>query len=495
MNKAAGRGDDTDRLGEMSAQRGPEPDAHGETDAPIVIVGTGPAGVRAAQTLVEAGYRPIVIDEQARAGGQIYRRQPVGFVRDARTLYGFEARRAQSIHATFDALLPHIDYRPQTLVWHASAGTLSLFETGETPRFSQIDYRRLLLCTGAVDRVMPFAGWTLPGVYTLGAAQVALKSQGCSVGQRVVLAGSGPLLYLLAYQYVKAGAHVLAVLDSSTFGARLRALPRLRVLPAVLAKGLYYIAWLRLRGVPMHDGVTGWDALSEDGNRIEGIRWHDRAGRTRQIDCDALATGFGLRSETQLADLLGCAFDFDTVNEQWLPRRDADGRSSVPQIYLAGDGSGIAGADAAEAAGRRAALAVLSDLGATIDPAHKREWARDGRLAARIGAFREGIEAAFAAPSAWLARADDALIVCRCEEVRAGDIRRSVADGAIEMNRVKALCRAGMGRCQGRICAAATARIVADARHCTIAEVGRWRAQPPLKPIPFGVVATEEPEQ
>ena len=461
-------------------------------DAPIVIVGAGPAGVRAAQTLVAAGHRPVVIDEQVRAGGQIYRRQPSGFLRDARTLYGLEAKRATSVHAAFDTVLPHIDYRPQTLVWHASATTLSSYETGPIPRFGQIDYRRLLLCTGAVDRVMPFSGWTLPGVYTLGAAQVALKAQACSVGRRVVLAGAGPLLYLVAYQYVKAGAQVVAVLDASCFATRMRALPRLAKLPMLLAKGLYYLAWLGLHRVPIHDGVGGWEALSEGDSRVQRVRWYDRLGHTRDIACDALATGFGLRSETQLADLLGCAFDFDAVNEQWLPRRDADGRSSLPHVYLAGDGSGIAGADAAEAAGHRAALALLSDIGHSIDTAQQRQWTHGLALAERTRTFRQGIESAFAAPPLWLKTANDALIVCRCEEVSAGDIRRAVSDGAIEMNRVKALCRAGMGRCQGRMCGAATARIVADARRCTIAEVGRWRAQPPLKPIPFGSVPHEE---
>jgi NADPH-dependent 2,4-dienoyl-CoA reductase/sulfur reductase-like enzyme len=470
------------------------PGARADIDAPIVIVGAGPAGVRAAQTLVAAGHRPIVIDEQMRAGGQIYRRQPQGFLRDARTLYGFEAKRASAVHAAFDALLPDIDYRPRTLVWHASADTLSLFETGDTPTFGQIAYRRLVLCTGAVDRVMPFPGWTLPGVYTLGAAQVALKAQGCSVGRRVVLAGAGPLLYLVAYQYVKAGAQVVAVLDSSRFAARMRALPGLVKLPALLAKGLYYLAWLRLHRVPIHDGVRGWEALDDDRSSVQRVRWQDRSGQTHEIACDALATGFGLRSETQLADLLGCAFDFDAVNEQWLPRRDGDGRSSLAHVYLAGDGSGIAGADAAEAAGRRAALALLSDMGQTIDAEQQRQWRQASALVERTRTFRAGIESAFAAPPSWLNTANDALIVCRCEEVSAGDIRRAVSDGAIEMNRVKALCRAGMGRCQGRMCGAATARIVADARQCTVAEVGRWRAQPPLKPIPFGAVPPETEE-
>ena len=190
----------------------------------IVIVGAGPAGVRAAQTLVAAGLRPIVIDENSRAGGQIYRQPPPGFVRSKKTLYGFEAAKAEALHASFAQLLPQIDYRPDTLVWNCTPEQLDLLQA---QRHSVQSYSHLILCTGALDRVMPFPGWTLPGVYTLGAAQVALKAQGCLLNGRVVVAGSGPLLYLLAYQYAKAGANVVAVLDTAHFADKLRGLPQL----------------------------------------------------------------------------------------------------------------------------------------------------------------------------------------------------------------------------------------------------------------------------
>jgi pyruvate/2-oxoglutarate dehydrogenase complex dihydrolipoamide dehydrogenase (E3) component len=82
---------------------------------------------------------------------------------------------------------------------------------------ARLEFSRVIVATGATDRILPVPGWTLPGVYSLGAAQIALKFQGCAIGERVVFAGSGPLLYLVAYQYAKAGAKVVAVLDSSPF--------------------------------------------------------------------------------------------------------------------------------------------------------------------------------------------------------------------------------------------------------------------------------------
>jgi NADPH-dependent 2,4-dienoyl-CoA reductase/sulfur reductase-like enzyme len=149
---------------------------------PVVIVGAGPAGIRAAQTLVAHGVRPVLLDEAARGGGQIYRRQPVNFKRSAVKLYGFEARKANALHQTIDALRDQLDYRPETLVWNAEAGAL---DTVHEARATRLEFSRVIVATGATDRILPVPGWTLPGVYSLGAAQIALKFQGCAIGERV----------------------------------------------------------------------------------------------------------------------------------------------------------------------------------------------------------------------------------------------------------------------------------------------------------------------
>ena len=212
----------------------------------VVIIGAGPAGIRAAQTLVEHGVRPVLLDEAARGGGQIYRRQPANFKRSAVKLYGFEARKANALHQTIDTLREQLDYRPETLVWNAEDGALDTLHDGHAARLA---FSKVIVATGATDRILPVPGWTLPGVYSLGAAQIALKFQGCAIGERVVFAGSGPLLYLVAYQYAKAGAKVVAVLDSSPFSAQARALPGLLSQPATLAKGIYYRGWLTAHGI------------------------------------------------------------------------------------------------------------------------------------------------------------------------------------------------------------------------------------------------------
>ncbi|SDG12028.1 NAD(P)/FAD-dependent oxidoreductase [Paraburkholderia phenazinium] len=455
-------------------------------ESSVVIVGAGPAGVRAAETLVAAGVRPVVLDENARWGGQIYRQPPANatFERSKQTLYGFEARKANALHSTMAALLPHLDYRPDTLAWACGRGRLDTLHAG---REIGLPFSHLIIASGATDRVLPVPGWTLPGVYTLGGAQVALKSQGCAIGRRVVLAGTGPLLYLVAYQYVKAGAQVAAVLDTSALSQQIAAAPKLLRQPATLAKGLYYVGWLQARGVRIERNVT---LVGIGGARhVEAITWRATHNGTpnQTLACDAVGLGFGLRPETQLADLAGCRFRFDAHNRCWLPELDAAGRSSVPGIYLAGDGAGIAGADAAELAGRRTALAVLDDLGV----AHPRgsnlpDAASLERGLRRIAIFRQGLETAFAPPANCASQWPDEMTVCRCEEVGAGTLRHCIrSGGASEINRLKALTRVGMGRCQGRMCGEAALALLSAETGKPLEAVGRLRSQPPVKPIPI----------
>lgn len=452
-----------------------------------VIVGAGPAGVRAAEALVAQGLRPVVLDEAPRAGGQIYRQPPQGFQRSKQELYGFEHRKADAVHRAMAALLPQVDYRPGSLVWNVDGKTLDVLQDGVS---MAVPYTHLILATGATDRVLPFPGWLTPGVYTLGGSQVALKYQGCAIGTRVVFMGTGPLLYLVAYQYAKAGAQVAAVLDTSRAADRRAAVPGMLRAPGLLAKGLYYMAWLRAHGVPLRSGVR--PVAVQGRERVTGLTYRQGA-RTHTVECDALAYGLALRSETQLASLAGCEFEFNTRDRNWTPRRDAAGRSSVPGVYVAGDGAAIAGADAAELAGERAALALLEDID------HPRDAQRARTLEAQLAAnsrLRTALERAFPFPEDWAQGIADDTVVCRCEEVTAGTLRQAVNDTAAqELNRLKALTRVGMGRCQGRMCGAAAAEVLAHACGRSPAEVGRLRNQPPVKPVPVRVVCLERREK
>ncbi len=446
----------------------------------IVVIGAGPAGTRCAEALVAAGIRPVVIDEGVRDGGQIYRRQPTHFKRTYEELYGSESARALSVHQSFERLLPHIDYRSETLVWNVAAGNVYLMRGAQAETLA---FDALVICSGATDRLMPVAGWDLAGTFSLGGAQIALKSQACGIGRRVVFMGTGPLLYLIATQYLKVGADVAAVLDTSRWSARLTALPGLLSRPRLLWHGLRMARMLKQAGVPVHYGIRPVEITGTREAGVDAVAFEDQAGKQHRIACDAIALGYHLRPETQLADLARCEFAFDALTRQWLPVVDGDGRSSQAGVYLAGDGARIRGADAAEAAGRLAALAVLADLGKPIDAQTQNSLRA---TLDKMSRFAGALAKAFPWPAALAAQVPDSAIVCRCECISAGELRAVVKEkGAKESNRAKAFSRVGMGRCQGRYCGNAAAEIIAAVAEVPVESVGRLRGQAPVKPIPM----------
>jgi NADPH-dependent 2,4-dienoyl-CoA reductase/sulfur reductase-like enzyme len=442
----------------------------------VVIVGAGPAGIRAAEALVAAGLHPVVIDEGAAAGGQIYRRQPEGFQRTPKQLYGPEAAKANSLHHCFDSMvasgqLTHHSRSSVIALAHGKAHVLG-------PRGAhEIAYDRLILATGAVDRVMPVPGWQNGGVFSLGAAQIALKSQGVALGRQIVLAGSGPLLTLVASQLLKAGAGVAAVLDTAPISQQMSAAPGLLSRPLFAFRGL--AMRLKLRTL-YHSGVR-LDRVEKGVDGLAAIHWRDSGGRLQSTPCDALALGWHLRAETHLADQAGCQFDYSTQSAQWLPSVDAMGRGTSG-VYLAGDCMRILGADAAEISGKRAANACLQDIG--LKP---QATQRDLMRLKRLELFAAGLSRAFAWPSAALSNLPDDAVICRCEGITACDLRRAIALGGPEANRVKALSRVGMGRCQGRFCQLAAAEVIAAAGDTTVEDGGYFRMQAPARPVPVKV--------
>jgi NADPH-dependent 2,4-dienoyl-CoA reductase/sulfur reductase-like enzyme len=457
--------------------------------ARILIVGAGPAGLRAAELLVAAGCTPILVDEAPRIGGQIYRQPPriPGFSRSAKELYGASAEQAKDLFFAFDRIRHKIDYRPSSLVYDLIDNRAIVATNGKS---SEIAFDALILATGAMDRIVPAPGWTLPGVYSLGGAQIALKHQGCTIGAKVAFVGIGPLLLLTAHQYARAGVTPVALVLPSKRRSLLTAGLGLLAKPAVAWRGLRWLLGLRARRVPIYfdhrlDSVQGDDGVT-------GIVISRKGGRTRRIACDAVALGYGLQSETQLADLAGLRFGFDAARRQWLPATDEFGRGEGRKnVYLAGDGNGFLGADAAEARGRLAAFALLTDLKLEApdydpddDEAIIDAWTR---LQARL-------RKAFALPADLYESVPDHAVLCRCEAVRTGDYRGIAGVlGAREVNRAKSYSRVGMGRCQGRLCGPAAGEILAAKLGVSLDSVGRLRAQPPVKPVTVESIAERQP--
>ena len=449
--------------------------------ADVVIVGAGPAGIAAADVLVSNGISPTVIDEGARPGGQAYRTSVPELGISLEKLPGFEAQNHRRIHEAFARIRTSCDYRARAIAWGVFNRELYVENEGGC---QSIRFDKLLLAIGATDRVLPVPGWTRLGVFALGGAQVLLKDQGCLIGRRVIFCGSSPLLYLAALQFKSMGGEIAAVLDTTPFRAKLAAVKDLIASPRILWRGLTYLAGLKSSGVEV---IHGARLHAFEGKRaVTGVTYSVGDSPPRTISCDAVAFGFGLKPETQLAQLAGCRLAFDPLYRQWLPDADANGRCG-DDIYVAGDGAKIGGAYAAELSGKLAAHAILQDLG--MKSANRPDLADVRRRLASLHRFQRGLARAFAWPADEIARLPDEVTLCRCENVTVGQLREALsADLAPrEVNRATALTRCGMGRCQGRFCGLALAELIAAGLKIPLQEVGYLRAQAPVKPLLMSV--------
>lgn len=460
----------------------------------LLIIGAGPAGLAAALEAKRHGLAPLVIDENPLPGGQIYRNVSRSPLADP-GLLGADYLRGRALVDEFTAA--GIAYWPQTLAWQITANKLvSVTRQGTGAGTWQIAAGAIVLAGGAQERPFPIPGWTLPGVMGVGAAQTLLKSAALVPETPAVLAGCGPLLYLFAWQLLNAGVPVRAILDTAeargTRDALRHAGGALRA-PGYLAKGLKLLRAIRAAGV---QHIKQVDALRVVGTtQAEAIEYRV-AGQTARIDTPLVLLHQGVIPNTQITRSIGCDHTWDDEQLCWRPASDAWGETSVPDIFVAGDGGGIAGALAAEPSGRLAAVQAAVRLG-KLDTAKRDSRALTlRRELASHGRIRPFLDALYRPADAFRRPADDETIVCRCEEVTAGDVRRMAALGCVGPNQTKTFSRCGMGPCQGRFCGPTVAELLAQAQGCPVPDVGYYRIRPPLKPVTLGELAAvvEAPE-
>ena len=454
----------------------------------LAIIGAGPAGLAAATVAAEHGLDVALFDEQPAPGGQIYRSmESISEKRAA--LLGAEYQRGRNIVSAFRQ--SGAEYIADTQVWSLNRERELGVLTNDTTGVVTAD--RVLLATGAMERPVPFPGWTLPGVMNAGAGQILFKAHGIVPEDGIVLAGSGPLLLLLAWQYMHAGVKIRAILDLTPMHNHLRALPRLpRALLArhYLTKGLAYKKDLKQAGVSTLHNVR--ELRAEGNDCIESVSYLHK-GKQCSIDTGLLLVHFGVIPHSPLARAAGCSHWWDKSQQCWRPQLDSWGSSTVEGILVAGDSAGIGGARTAEHAGRLSALQAMHTLG-LIHRRERNRLARQDRKWMREELhIRPFLEAFFHIPESLLSVTDDDTIVCRCEEVTAGQVRKAVADGHRDSNQVKFLTRCGMGPCQGRQCDAAVAHIVANSGGRNVSDGGHYRSRPPVAPLTLGQLASLYP--
>jgi len=454
----------------------------------IAIVGAGPAGLAAATLAAAQRARVVLLDEQASPGGQIYRAIADAGASRIDLLGPDYAAGAERVRAFVGS---GARYEPNASVWQASAEddphyTLRYTRDGGS---RALRAKRLILATGAIERPFPVPGWTLPGVLTAGAAQILLKSAGTTPAVPVVLAGCGPLLYLLGWQYLRAGVPIRAIVDTTTpddyrrafahIGGALAGLP-------TLAKGLRYLRTLKRAGVPFHRGAR---AFAIEGDTAARALTFDVQRARQRIDASLVLLHQGVVPHSHFAWSLRAQHRWDDAQLCWRPVTDAWGELDVRGVFVAGDAAGIGGAQAAAEQGRLAALGALAGLGA-IDAARRDALAGGPRASlAKLMRIRPFLDALYRPNDEHRVPADDAVTVCRCEEVSAGELREVVRLGVPGPNQAKAFTRCGMGPCQGRLCGLTVTELIARERGAAPSAIGHYRIRPPLKPLTIGELA------
>ncbi len=449
----------------------------------VAIVGAGPAGMSAAIRLRELGATVVVIDEQPVPGGQVFRGIERNVASPVFPALGKDYQKGQALVAAFRA--SGVDYLPSTQVWQIEDGwNLFLTSDGKARR---ITARAVLLANGAQERPVPFAGWTLPGVMTVGAAQILLKSGGMLPQGKVWIAGAGPLPLLYATQLLNLGGRIAGYLDTSTSPSlsALSRLPRAWRDFGGLLKGLRWLRKVRRSGMM----VRGFENLRAEGDqRLKQLTW-EAEGKRQFVEADVLLVHEGVVPRIHETLALDCAHHWNDKQGYLAPKLNRWGETSRECLFVAGDAGGIGGWLAATISGEIAALGIVGRLGISSEIDKLRHSARLDQRRERALALRPFLDALYPPPQN---RLDDDVIVCRCEEVTAGAIRAAAHNSPADPSAVKAATRCGMGPCQGRQCGYTVQALLAEVHGLSNGEVSFFHIRPPLKPVTLGEIASLE---
>lgn len=427
------------------------------------------------------GATVTLLDEQPTAGGQIYRGLSNGDTRIAGLLgkdYQYGKKLTDQLARTT------VQHLTNTTVWSVDENAVITYS--KDYRAYRIAAKVVIIATGALERPYPIPGWTLPGVMTAGAAQILLKTSGI-VPEQPVLAGTGPLLYTVASQLLGAGVKITAVVDTVTSKNHLRAAKQFPITtPGPLLTGLSYLKKIKRTHTPYYKGAT---QLKITGDRsANGIEFQHK-GKVVSLRSNCILLHQGVIPNTQLSRSLRLEHHWHSLQQCFHPSIDQWGKSSLDNIRIAGDAAKIGGAIIAEHHGTITALGALADIEKITEQTRDKLAALPLAAIHRLDRLRHFLDALYAPPVHYAEPTDDT-IICRCEEVTAGDIRRYAKLGCVGPNQTKSFGRCGMGPCQGRYCSLTVTEILAAENKLSQDEVGAYRIRSPVKPVTLEELAS-----
>jgi len=461
----------------------------------LAIIGAGPAGICAAIEAAKSNVPVTVIDENTRPGGQIYRQPADTFAVTDENKLGKDYIQGTKLIRELEHYSQKIELIEDAPVWGIFADREIAFIHQD--KSEELRPQKLILAEGAYDRPMPFPGWTLPGILTAGGAQRMVKTERVLPGKRILLAGTGPLQLVLANQLLQAGAEVVSILEAASVMAVGKCLPRFWGQWELLGDGLRYLWGLRSHNIPYLMSHAIIQARGEEEVKEAVYARVDKDGKPipgteKTVEVDTICLGYGLIPSARLSRLCGCEHKYDSCLRAWVPSHDENMETNLPGVFVAGDGAGIGGVFVAMEEGRLAAIKACQQLGyITQEEAQRRSLPIFKKLRG-LRRFESALNEAFFIRRGLFTQITDDTVICRCEEVTAGEIRQIIANGATSINDIKRLTRAGMGDCQGRMCESIIAEMISMETKQPVEEMGWFSSRPPVKPFPLGILAAED---
>lgn len=443
----------------------------------LLVIGAGPAGLATAIAARSCGLDVTVLDEYATIGGQLFRNihlPVISDVLDKRTL-----EIGKNLIQKFQESKAY--FLPNATVWGMEGNTLFYKNLEEVKKISA---SKVVFATGGFERAVPFKGWTLPGVYTAGAAEMLFRSQGelPSKKEPVVLCGNGPLLMALAVHLIEHNIPIAAWLDTGRFSNKITASVRMgRVFQDMpyFKHGMHLAMEIIKARVPIITGVTQIEAIGDE--FVEKIRYV-KNGKEYEIKTSVLIRHEGIIPRLQIANALNMELAWDNVQRYWYPKTDNFGRTSINNLFIAGDNAFVHGGESAIWKGYVCGYAVAEDLGVVPTKEVKEKMAYYYGKMELLCKARNYLRYVFA-PNPEVYNVSDETIICRCECVTAGEIRQAVKEGYSTPSEVKIVTRSGMGPCQGRMCGSALAEIIAQQLGERVEKVGILKHRQPFSPI------------
>ncbi len=460
----------------------------------LVIIGGGPAGITAATEAARMGASVALIDENENLGGKVF--GPTGSVSKGSASDKIEKNLRRQILKDFDRVKNKISLYLNTEVWDIVDQRLVLLysKSGSAGQVNRIKGDKLIISVGAFEKAIPFPGWTLPGVFSVGGLNTLVK-KGILPGERFLLAGTGPLQLVLANHLINAGAGLSAIVNATSLkDIAASAFPLFASIDYLkIRSGFDYLRNIKRHNIPIYRShiiskVYGTSGVEKAKIVKVDRSWNPIGGTEKEIRVDSVAYGFGLIPCTELTRLCGCKHIYDERLGYWRVELNNKMETTVPGIFAAGDSLTIKGYSAAIEEGRVAALEACTQL----DLVDRREADRllrpSLRKLKRFNRFGQIMDAISTPRPGIYNILSDGTVVCRCEEVSVQDVISAVADGARDVNDIKRRTRLGMGHCQGRFCGQVINELM-----WRLTGVRKQRKiftpRTPAKPVPFGCLA------